>query len=117
MQEQVQITFRGMQTSEAIEQRVHELASRLGRLHQRIVRFHVTIEQPHQHQKHGSPFGVRLHIGVPGREIVVDREGPQNPAHQDPYVALRDAFDAAARKLDDDAGRRGHRSYAPLRSH
>jgi cold shock CspA family protein len=46
---------------------------------------------------------------LPGRkEIVVDRTGPKDHAHEDVYVALRDAFEAAARRLEDDArARRG----------
>jgi hypothetical protein len=41
---------------------------------------------------------------VPGREIVVGRE-PANHAHDDMNVAIRDAFDAARRQLEDVARR------------
>jgi ribosome-associated translation inhibitor RaiA len=44
---------------------------------------------------------VRIDIHVPGEELVVTRDGSKNPAHTDVYVAIRDAFDAAARQLDD----------------
>jgi ribosome-associated translation inhibitor RaiA len=39
---------------------------------------------------------VRIDIGVAGGEIVVNRDHAE-----DVYVALRDAFDAANRKLED----------------
>jgi ribosome-associated translation inhibitor RaiA len=35
--------------------------------------------------------------------VHVNQEGPKNQAHEDVYVAIRDAFDAAARQLEDHA--------------
>jgi hypothetical protein len=35
----------------------------------------------------------------------VNQEGPKNQAHQDVYVAIRDAFDAAVRQVEDQAQR------------
>jgi cold shock CspA family protein len=54
------------------------------------------VGMPHQHKHQGNLFNVRIDIGVPGNEIVVDRD-----QHEDVYVALRDAFDAAKRQLED----------------
>jgi hypothetical protein len=36
---------------------------------------------------------------VPGEDVVVDMERPQRDGHDDVYVVLRDAFDAAKRQL------------------
>lgn len=113
MQTQVQITFRGMDSSPAIEARIQELAARFERFEDRITSCHVTIQIPHQHQHHGQLVEVRLHIGVRGTEIVID-EGSSDPAHVDAYVALRDAFAAAERKLDARLSRRGGRQPARL---
>ena len=113
MQQPLQITFRGMEPSEAVEARVRELAARLERFYDRIITCHVTIEQPHQHHRQGSLFEVRLLIGVPGREIVIDGEGSQNHAHEDPYVAIRDAFDSAVRQLEDEVRKHDHRTHRP----
>jgi ribosomal subunit interface protein len=109
MQQPLHITFRGMETSEAVEARVRELAARLERFHDRIVSCHVTIQAPHHHHRQGALYDVRLRIAVPGSEIVVDREGSNNHAHEDPYVAIRDAFDAAVRKLEDTTRKHDHR--------
>jgi hypothetical protein len=38
---------------------------------------------------------------VPGKDVVVDRAKPIDHAHEDVYVAVRDAFDAAVRRLED----------------
>ena len=44
----------------------------------------------------GGQFVVRINLKVPGTLIVVNHDHDE-----DPHVALRDAFDAAARKLDE----------------
>jgi cold shock CspA family protein len=43
---------------------------------------------------------VRIDLTVPGTELVVSRDNGLNHAHEDAYVAVRDAFKAARRKLD-----------------
>jgi cold shock CspA family protein/ribosome-associated translation inhibitor RaiA len=90
-----------MDPSPALEARIRELAERLDHFSDQIMRCHVTVEAPHHHQQQGSLFEVRLDITVPGREIAIRRSHPATHAHEDPYVALRDAFRAARRKLED----------------
>ena len=51
---------------------------------------------PHKHHHQGKQFNVRIDIGVPGSEIVVTKD-----ASEDVYIAVRDAFDAAKRQLED----------------
>ena len=55
----------------------------------------VTIEAPHRHHHKGKLYKVRIDIGMPGKDVHVNQEGPKNHAHEDVYVAIRDAFDAA----------------------
>jgi ribosomal subunit interface protein len=99
----LQITFRGMPPSEAVEARVREKAAKLERFHGRITSCHVTIEAPHHHQTKGNLLRVLVDVTVPGGELIANRNGKQNPAHEDVYVALRDAFDAITRQLEDHA--------------
>ena len=40
-----------------------------------------------------------MQLTVPGEDVVVDMERPQRDGHDDVYVVLRDAFDAARRQL------------------
>jgi cold shock CspA family protein len=49
----------------------------------------------------GNLFQVRIELGVPGREIVVGRDPAAHHSHEDAYVAVRDAFDAARRLVED----------------
>lgn len=96
MQTPLQITFRGLPHSDALETRVREKADKLQDFHGRITSCRVVIEEQHRHKRQGKQFTVRIDIRVPGNEIVIDRDHDE-----DVYVALRDAFDAAARKLED----------------
>jgi ribosome-associated translation inhibitor RaiA len=105
MQNPLQITFRGMQPSEAVERRIRSRADELERFHDQIMSCHVTVDAPHRQHQQGNLFSVHLDIRVPQGEIVVNRETGRNHAHEDAYVAIRDAFDAAVRQLEDYARR------------
>jgi hypothetical protein len=59
------------------------------------------LEQPHKHRRRGNNYHVRIHVAVPRRELVVDREPEMERAHQDPYVTVRDAFKAMRRQIED----------------
>lgn len=98
------ISFHGIANSEALESHVREKLEALSQLHPNLTRCKVKIEQPHHHKHQGNAFNVRLDLYVPGDEIVVNHD-----ANEDPYVALRDAFDAARRQIIRHAQKkRGH---------
>jgi ribosomal subunit interface protein len=105
MQIPLQISFRNMEPSPAIEARIRKKAAKLERFHDRIVGCSVVVEAPHRHHHKGKLYTVHLDISVPGKDIVVGRAGPIDQAHEDVYVAIRDAFNAAARQLEDHARR------------
>ncbi|HXZ97553.1 MAG TPA: HPF/RaiA family ribosome-associated protein [Burkholderiales bacterium] len=96
MQVPLQITFRNFPRSDAVETRIREKAAKLEEFHSRITSCRVVVEQRDRHRHQGKQFTVRLDIRVPGQEVAIDRDH-----HEDIYVAVRDAFDAAARKLED----------------
>lgn len=96
MQIPVQITTRGIEHSEALEAHIRDRANKLDKFFDHIMSCRVVAEIPHKHHHQGKQFNVRIDIGVPGSEITVNRDH-----HEDVYVALRDAFDAAQRQLED----------------
>jgi ribosomal subunit interface protein len=96
MKTPLQITFRDMEHSDALETHIRDKAHKLEQYFADIVSCRVVVEQLAKHSQQGKPFNVRIDLGVPGKEIVVDRQ-----ASEDAYVALRDAFDAAKRQLED----------------
>jgi ribosome-associated translation inhibitor RaiA len=101
MQIPLQISFDGMDPSPALEVRIREKADKLERLYDRIVSCSVVVVAPHRHHHKGKLYSVRIDLSVPGHDIHVGRAGPENHAHEDVYVALRDAFNAAGRLLED----------------
>lgn len=96
MQVPVQITYRGIPSSEALEQVVRDKAAKLEQFHPRLTRCQVVVEQPARHRAQGKEFAVNVALKVPGAEIAANRA-----RHADVYVAVRDAFDAARRQLED----------------
>lgn len=101
MQMPLQITLRHMESSAAVEARIRHLAAELEQFSAHIMHFHVVVSAPHHHHRQGNLFDVRLDITVPGAQIAINTENRGSHAHEDVYVALRDAFKAARRKLQD----------------
>jgi len=101
MQIPLEISFRNMDPSAAVEARIREKAEKLERFHDRIIGCTVVVEAPHRHHHKGKLYSVHIDISVPGKDLVVDRAKPLDHAHEDVYVALRDAFNAAVRQLED----------------
>ena len=100
MQTPVQIVFHKVAHSEALENLIREKTRKLEVIFPRLMRCHVSIDQPHRHKEQGEPFNVRITLHVPGGELVVNRD-----QHEDVYVALNDAFDAVRRQLEEHAQR------------
>ena len=73
MQIPLQISFRNMDPSPAIEAVVREKAAKLDRFFERIVSCDVTIEAPHRHHHKGKLYKVRIDIGMPGKDVHVIR--------------------------------------------
>ncbi|RFC39688.1 MAG: ribosomal subunit interface protein [Candidatus Nitrotoga sp. CP45] len=96
MQTPLQITVRNIEHSDALETRIRDKAQKLEEFCKHIMSCRAVVEAPHKHHHQGKQFNVRIEIGVPGNEIVVNRDH-----HDDVYVALRDAFNAAKRQLED----------------
>lgn len=101
MQIPLEITFRHMDPSPAIEARIRQKAAKLNQFHDHIMSCRIVVEAPHAHQHKGKLYQVRLDIKVPGKELAITRRRPQDPAHEDLYVAVRDAFNAAVRQLEE----------------
>ena len=101
-----EIRFRDFHPSDDLAASVHEDADKLTKFFDRIQSCRVTVEAPHRHQHKGKHYRVHIHITVPDETIDVDRDADEDPGHQDVRAALRDAFDAARRQLQDYATRR-----------
>lgn len=100
MQIPLQITFHGIDHSDAVEERVREKVAKLEQFCDRITSCRVAIESHHKntsnlHHK-GDAFHIRIDITVPGSELVVKRDSDE---HEDIYAALKGAFQAMERQV------------------
>ena len=101
MQIPLQIHFNNVDPSPAVESAIHKRAAQLERFGGEIVSCRVTIVAPHKHHHKGNLFYVTVDLRTPGRELVVSRSPQESHANEDVYVAIRDAFKAARRQLQD----------------
>ncbi len=97
----LQITFRHMDPSPGLEARIRELAARFDRFSAQIMHCHVIVQPLSHHQHQGALYDFHIDITLPDEEIAIRHAHRADHAHEDPYVALRDAFRAARRKLED----------------
>jgi ribosomal subunit interface protein len=92
----VQISFHGIKPSDSLHDDIRERAGKLDRYYPHIVGCRVVLELAGKHKRKGKLLSARIDLKVPGGEIVVTKEHDE-----DLQVALRDAFDAARRRLED----------------
>lgn len=112
MQTPLQVTFRNIARSEAIEAKIRERAEKLDHFYDGIIGCRVVVEELHQHHRKGNHFHVRVDVAVPDAELVASREPDEHHSYTDAYVAIRDAFDAVGRQLEDYARRQDRRVKA-----
>jgi cold shock CspA family protein/ribosome-associated translation inhibitor RaiA len=119
----LQISFRNMEVSDAVDARIREEVAKLETFYQGIMRCRVVVELPHRHHKSGDLYHVRIDMAVPGARLVVKREPSLHASirqseadklvksyearseHKDVFVVIRDAFKEARRQLQDYARR------------
>lgn len=102
MQFPLQITLRGMAHSEALASEIRDRAAKLEQFHPDIISCRVVVEVAARHRQQGREFRVHVDARLPGREVATDHSHDE-----DVFVALRQAFDAAHRQLEDHARRHG----------
>jgi ribosomal subunit interface protein len=97
----LRLTFHGMDPSDAVEQRVREKLDQLERFSDKLMGCRVVVDRPHQHHHQGSLYSVKVELELAGADpILAGRDKHDDHAHEDVYVALRDAFEAAKRQLE-----------------
>lgn len=116
----VQISYRNVLPSGALERLVRDEAEKLERFYERITSAHVLVEQVHRRRSEGSPFHVRIELGVPGETLVVSHTADMRPLFplgdeggthfrtasaqepaKDPKLAIRQAFHKLERQLQE----------------
>jgi ribosome-associated translation inhibitor RaiA len=133
----VQISYKNVLPSGALERLIRAEAAKLERFFERITSCRVLVEQIHRRREQGSPFHIRIDLGVPGEVLAVSHtadvrplfplsdEGMTHlrlPGHEaeqkDPKSAIRQAFHKLERQLQEYARRKNGvvRLRAPVSS-
>ncbi len=106
MQTPVQISFHGLDKSDAVQARILEKVAKLEQFYDRITACRVVVERHHSSGANATtkdqPFHISIILEVPGEELVYKRDPKSDEAlkdHQDINIALRDAFAAMQRQL------------------
>lgn len=99
MKTPLQIHFRDMPVSPALETLIREKAGKLEKFHPNLTGCRVVVNKPHHHSQQGDSFTVTVDVAIPGGNVVASH------SDTDPNVALRDAFLAARRQVDEHLGR------------
>lgn len=109
----LQVHFLSLPPSEAVEARVRERFEALERFSSRIQSCFVRVEKPRGHHRKGPLYEVQVRVTVPRKELVIASQPPE----EDVTVAIRNAFDATRRKLEDYERRKRDRLQARPRRH
>ena len=99
MQIPLEIVFHNVDRSPAVEAAVRERVEKLERFADDLTSCRVTVETTHKSHRQGNLYTIPVELRFPGGEAVANRASSANHAHEDVYVALRDAFNAARRQL------------------
>ena len=70
----LQITYRNVKPTAAIEEWIRDAAEKLDIFYNHIMSCRVAVEIPHRHHQRGDLYHIRIDVRVPGGEIVVNRE-------------------------------------------
>jgi ribosome-associated translation inhibitor RaiA/cold shock CspA family protein len=102
MQRDLQITFKNIESSPAMEALIRKRADHLERLYPRLVGCRVVVEIPHCGSETAKvPIAVSVEADIPSRGPVVGRdEEDRREAKRDQTAALNNAFEAVERQLE-----------------
>ncbi|MFT4763156.1 MAG: putative sigma-54 modulation protein [Oleispira sp.] len=95
----LEISFRDIEHSDGIEQLIRDKAGKISSIYDSITGIRAVVAMPHNHSNKGKLAHVSLEIGLPGETVAITNDNHDNKAHEDMYVAVKDAFEVAQRKV------------------
>ena len=108
MQLQPQVSFHHTEPLPDVENLIRNRVAQLNRYCDHITSCRVVVDVPHKHHHSGNLQQIRLDITVPDKELAITREAGEQVACKDLKVAVKEAFDAADRLLEDYVRQRRH---------
>lgn len=99
MSNEFQVVYHNIDQSDALTENVNKRIEKLKRFSNDIIGGRVVLDSPHNNHHKGKVFSVTVEIHTSGKEVIVRQGQHDKPAHEDIYVAVRDAFNVAERQL------------------
>jgi ribosomal subunit interface protein len=99
MTNEFQVVYHNIDQTEAISEAVQKRIDKLERYCDHIIKGRVVLDSPHNNHHKGKVYSVTLEIHTPELEVRVNQDQHDNHAHEDLYVAIRDAFNVAERQF------------------
>lgn len=100
MQIPLEVSFRGVEKTHAVERLIGEQAAKLEQVCDHIVSVRVTVEKPQEHQRNGNPYRVRVIARIPpGHELVAARDPVERDLHDPLDKVIRETFHALGRQV------------------
>src|SRR3990172_6093439 len=102
MQIPLEVSFRNVRKTDKIDSLISDKVATLEKTCGYMNSCRIAVERPQKFQSSGNPYRVRIDITLPrGKEVIIRREAGEGTLH-DPLIAVvRDAFNAARRKLQE----------------
>jgi len=102
MQTPAEVVFRHCEATEELRAEIAAQVERLEKFSPRITSCRVVVTGPQTRHRRGGLFQVELFVAMPEhKDIVVDRRHADSPEREHALVAIREAFEAAARQIED----------------
>lgn len=99
MQIEPEIAFRHVEPTEATEEQIREGIEDLEEMYDRLASCRIMVELPERRHRTGHLYHVRIHLTMPGNEIVVSRAPAEHSSNEDLSRAIGEAFDQAREQL------------------
>jgi cold shock CspA family protein/ribosome-associated translation inhibitor RaiA len=100
MEVPIEISFRGVERTPAMEKLIREQAEKLEQVCDHLTSVRVTVEKPQEHLSTGNPYRVRVIARIPpGHELVASREPGEGDMHAPVEKVIRETFHAVWRQV------------------
>jgi ribosomal subunit interface protein len=97
----INVAFQGMPPSPALRSEIERCVEKLARFATNLQRCDVTVRLAQNRHHQGNGYRVHAHLALPGGDLDAVARPHAEHSHDDPYLAVRDVFDALRRQLED----------------
>lgn len=93
MKPAVDVVYRDMESSAALNEIISKKLEKLNRFTDQIIHSRVVLDTPHNHKQKGKQFRASLELDIKGHPIAITQD------NESIHLAVRDLFTTAERKV------------------